>query len=86
MHVDVNGVLGMATAQKSSRTTMTRLQYVMQCVPSVTFRTTRSTRLFAQMMRRAGYHDFNWVFESFRELTRMARVNSEGSSYGPTNS
>ena len=29
----------------------------MQSVPSVTFRTTRSTRLFAQLMRRAGCHD-----------------------------
>ena len=37
-----------------------------KCVPSVTFRTTRSTRLFAQMMRRAGCHDFNWAFKSFR--------------------
>ena len=29
----------------------------MQDVPSVTFRTTRSTRLYAQLMRRAGCHD-----------------------------
>ena len=48
-----------SNSTKSPRTTTTRLQFVMQSVPSVTFRTTRSTRLFAQMMRRAGCHDSN---------------------------
>ncbi len=45
------------------RTINSRLHFACRMCLLLTFRTTRSTRLFAQMMRRAGCHDSSWAFQ-----------------------